>query len=103
MKPAPFALPTPRELADHPELAVLFLLAEALDVAARTLLAAHPVLLGDERPYWMRLSADAEAAERLLAALGRLSKGLLRYRAALCTCSNDKGCEPAQPADESPF
>jgi len=103
MKRDTLYIPTPPEIAQHPELAVLFLLAESLHVALRTILAAHPVLLCEERPCWISLSPDEKAAERLLAAIGRLSKSLLRYQSTIPTGSLMCDSSNQSPPEEPPF
>lgn len=80
MKPTIFTIPTPRDIDEKPEIALLYLLFESLEVASRTLIAAHPILQNDERPYWVKLSPDDEAARLLLKNLDRLSQAILHYK-----------------------
>lgn len=80
MKPTIFSIPTPRNINENPEIALLYLLFESLEVASRTIIAAHPILLNEERPYWVKLTPDDEAARLLLKNLDRLSRSILRYK-----------------------
>ena len=47
------SLPTPRQIAQAPELVALYALVHALELATRALVAAHPDLDGDEAHYWV--------------------------------------------------
>jgi len=80
MKPTIFSIPTPQDINENPEIALLYLLSEFLAVASRTLIAAHPILLNDDRPPWVNLSPDDEEAKLLLTSLDRLSQSILRYK-----------------------
>ena len=46
-------IPTPDDLVDAPELAILVALDHTLELAASALACAHPELLDPERPYWL--------------------------------------------------
>jgi hypothetical protein len=80
MKPAAFPIPNPWDFNEKNEIGLLYLLFESLEVVSRAIMALHPVVLNDDRPYWLTLSADEKAAKRLLANLQRLSKSILLYR-----------------------
>lgn len=74
-------LPTPREIEEDPELAVLAAAAPALDTLACALLVAHPVICDDERPYWLpRPSPAAGVARQMVTVAGRLGRLIERYR-----------------------
>ena len=80
MNPNIFPLPTPPDIMENSEIALLYLLFESLEVANRTIIAAHPILASQDQPPWIHLSPGDEAAEQLLSNLNRLSKSILRYR-----------------------
>lgn len=46
--------PTPQQIANAPELAILCALDELIEIARRALIAAHPVLGDTDAPYWAR-------------------------------------------------
>jgi hypothetical protein len=72
--------PTPRELVDAPELAILAALDDILTLTLRALVAAHPQLADPECPHWARDgSAERDAAERSLAASAPLSTAIAEY------------------------
>ena len=74
-------LPTPREIEDDPELAVLAAVAPGLDALSYALVAAHPVICDDERPYWLpKPSPAAGVARQMVTAAGRLGRLIDRYR-----------------------
>jgi hypothetical protein len=69
-------MPTPAELDEAPELAMLAALDHTLEIALRALVAAHPQLGDSECPAWVRrASAAGDAAERILNASKRLANG----------------------------
>jgi len=72
--------PTPQQLVDAPELAILAALDDILTLALRALVAAHPQLIDPECPYWARDgSAERDAAERILTASSLLSTSIEQY------------------------
>jgi hypothetical protein len=76
--------PTPAEIADAPELAILAALDDTLETALRALLAAHPQLGDLECPAWAReASATSAAADRVLTAARPLAHALDAYRRAI--------------------
>lgn len=58
--------PTPEQIAHTPELAILCALDELLDLASRTLIAAHPVLGDTDAPSWARDREPLGKAARVL-------------------------------------
>ena len=70
-------LPTPPEIAEIPELALLSVLDFALDATARALVAAHPELDAEALPP--RSGAGARCAERILAHVYKLKLLLTSY------------------------
>jgi hypothetical protein len=77
-------LPTPAELDEAPELAILAALDDTLETALRALVAAHPQLGDSECPAWARTtSAASDAADRILSASKPLANALDAYRRAV--------------------
>jgi hypothetical protein len=88
MSPRP--APTPAELADAPELAILAALDAIVDFALRALVSEHPQLADPECPAWARQNSPAsDAAHRILAAARPLSNALEAYRRAIATARDD--------------
>lgn len=76
--------PTPEELGEAPELAVLALLDTNLELALRALVAAHPALGDPDRPSWtFEPSPSGRAAEIFLAWAKGLHQALETYRDAV--------------------
>ena len=73
-------LPTPPELAQAPELALIALLDHALELTLRALLAAHPQLCDHERPYWIPQTHSTMIAEAILSTVYSLQQSLDDYR-----------------------
>jgi hypothetical protein len=72
--------PTPEELVETPELAILAALDDTLALTLRALVAAHPQLADPECPYWARhASAKSVAADRILKASRPLSTAIEAY------------------------
>ncbi len=93
-------LPTPGELADAPQLALLHALDEILDLAPRVLVAAHPELADPKAPYWVReASRTTRKADDIVATAHRLQRHLRAYRTEI-SITRDPRCE-ADP--EWPF
>ncbi len=46
------ALPTPRQIANAPEIAILRAIEIDSELVVRALIAAHPEIEGNEVPYW---------------------------------------------------
>jgi hypothetical protein len=74
----PDQLPTPGEIAEASELAVLAVLDTALDMSVRALIAAHPELCGDHFPR-TRMKA-ALCGNRLMNLACQLQAAVARYR-----------------------
>ena len=86
-------VPTPYDIADAPELALLHALDEILDLLPRTLVAAHPELGDPEAPFRAReTSRTLRKANDIVATAHRLQKHLRAYRAAI-TLANDQRFE----------
>ena len=81
---APQRIPTPDELVDAPESALLHALNEVLDLVPRVLVAAHPELGDPEAPFWVReTSRSARKAEKIVATAYRLQQHIRAYRTAI--------------------
>ena len=81
--------PTPEELGEAPELAVLALLDANLEIALRALASAHPALADPDRPAWtLDHSPSARAAENFLARAKGLYRALETYRDAVALGRN---------------
>ena len=74
-------LPTPDELNDAPELAVLAVLDTAIEAAARALVVTHPELWDDWGPRCKQ--EPVVSACRLLSRAHKLQAALDRYRRAV--------------------
>ncbi len=76
--------PTPAELAEAPELAILAALDDTLELALRALVAAHPQLGDPDCPAWAQDPGAARAAaDRILSAARHLTRALQAYRRAV--------------------
>ncbi len=73
--------PSPTQLADHPELAVLAALDHTMLIAEHALLAAHPLLCAGHET--LHDDARGWVAETILAQLRALSDVLATYRHAV--------------------
>ena len=97
---APQRIPTPDELGDAPESALLHALDEILDLLPRALVAAHPELGDPEAPFWVReTSRSARKAEDIVATAYRLQQHIRAYRTTI-TLARDQRFE-SDP--ETPF
>ena len=77
-------IPTPGDLADAPELAILAALDRTLDLAAAALACEYPELADPERPYWLGSPPRAvPAAVTLLRRAHQLQRALRTYRKAV--------------------
>ena len=80
----PRRLPTPGEIADAPELAILVALDEILDLMLRALVAAHPELADPEAPFWIpEPPRPTRKASDVVATAQRLQRHLRAYRSAI--------------------
>jgi hypothetical protein len=74
-------IPTPAQIDEHPEDAVLALLDETLLVAVRALVAAHPSLDDAGRPYWVQPpTPDSRSARQVISRAYELLGALADYR-----------------------
>jgi len=73
-------LPTPPELAQAPELALIALLDHALELTVRALVAVHPQLCDDERPHWIPQTPSTITAQAILSTVYSLQQSLDDYR-----------------------
>lgn len=77
-------IPTPDELADNPELALLHALDDLLELVSRVLVAAHPELADPDAPYWVReASKTTHHANYIVATTHRLQQRIRAYRDAI--------------------
>ena len=85
------SLPTPRQIAQTPELVALHALMHALELATRTMVATHPDLDGGEAPYWVTSAGrDRRSALRIANRASRL-QGLIEIHIAQYTaCSESR-------------
>jgi len=84
-------IPTPDELADHPELALLHALDEILELLPRVLVAAHPELAEPDAPYWVREASEpARRANDLVLDAHRLRQDTRHYRAAITSAQHQR-------------
>ena len=96
----PRRIPTPDELADHPELALLHALDEILDLVPRVLVATHPELADPDAPFWVRdASEPTRLANPIVMGTHRLQQHIRAYRAAI-TLARD---QPFERDPETPF
>lgn len=77
------ALPTPADLSEHPQLAVLSILEETVDQSIQTLVAAYPENWKDECQPVRSWRAAAACAKALLFQLYALDGTLRHYRQTL--------------------
>ncbi len=90
--------PTPDDLVDAPELAILAALDRTLDLVVRALVCAHPELADPERPYWLRqASRMPSAAETLVDQSAEMKQALVVYREAVEIRRRDNA--PEHPDD----
>jgi hypothetical protein len=87
-------MPTPDDLVDAPELAILAALDQTLDLVVRALVCAHPELADPQRPYWLRqASRMATAAETLVNQTDKMKHALLVYQKAVEIRRRDNASE----------
>jgi len=92
-------LPTPRDLWSAPQLAILSVLDTTLEMVACALLAQHPDIFDDEKPYWSRADLSSAAAEGIVSSIRVLQKSLGEYRYMLAV---ERKSAP-EPTDDFPF
>jgi hypothetical protein len=77
-------LPTPRQIAEAPEIVILRALELETELAIRALIAAHPELEGHEVPYWAGGPSGSRAtARKIVAGAIRLQTAIEAYLRAL--------------------
>jgi hypothetical protein len=77
-------LPTPRQIAEAPETAILRALELETELAVRALIAAHPELEGHEVPYWAgEPSGSCAIARKIVTGAIRLQKAIEAYLRAV--------------------
>ena len=80
---SPRRLPTPDEIDDAPELAILHVLDEVLNLTPRVLVAAHPELTDPEAPFWVReASRTSRKADDIVTTAHQLQRIIRAYRRA---------------------
>ncbi len=85
------SLPTPRQIAETPELVALHALVHALELATRALVAAHPDLDGDEAPYWVTSAGRGpRSALRIANEASRLQGLIEKHLAQHTACSDSR-------------
>jgi hypothetical protein len=94
-------LPTPEQIAETPELVALCALGLGLELAFRTLVAAHPGLDDPDVPYWViEPSRARQAAHRLVRVASHLEARIQQYLAAL---DLDRKTDATRLEDDLPF
>jgi hypothetical protein len=84
MKRPVAALPTPRQIAQTPELGTLHALDHAIELTIRTLVAVHPGLDDTDVPYWVaEPSRSQREALHLVTAADHLREPIEQYLAGL--------------------
>lgn len=73
-------LPTPPELDQAPELALIAVLEFTLEIAVQALVAAHPQLCDHQRPYWIPQTPSSMIAEVIVSTVDSLKQSLHDYR-----------------------
>jgi hypothetical protein len=73
-------LPTPPELDQAPELALISVLEITLEMTVRALVAAHPQLCDHDRPYWIPQTPSSTIAETIVSKVDSLKQSLHHYR-----------------------
>ena len=96
------APPTPIEIGLNPELALVALLQQTIDMTSRALLAAHPELAESEFPDWFSKMPSTVVAQFLIRHLEGLAELLPQYRTAVICDWNPKK-PPAPSSPPAPF
>jgi len=90
-------LPTPYDLVPAPQLALISALERLLEMMVRTLIAQHPDVFEDEKPYWVLTGASTKMAEEVISDIGSLCGALDEYRYFLSLELEDEEKDPDQP------
>ena len=94
-------MPTPDDLVDSPELAILAALDRTLDLVARTLACQHPEIADPGRLYWFRqASRVATAAKTLVDHTAAMKQAIIAYRETLEIRRQDRA---SKHPDDLPF
>ena len=97
-------IPTPNQLARAPELATLSILHRVLDVTVATLIAEHPQLTDDERPYWVNEPPPSCHLARIVVSLAMQLRDCLNdYCRAIACERNDHCIDLDHNEDDIPF
>jgi hypothetical protein len=84
-------LPTPDELVEAPELAILHALDQILSLAPRVLVTAHPELADEAAPFWVvEASKITKTAAGIVADAHRLQRLIRAYRSAASLTRNQR-------------
>jgi len=89
------------DMAAAPELAVLAALLAVLQIVIDALLATHPALTDDERPYWVKTPDAVPHAASVIANVHRLRRAIHRYQ--LAVMPSPEPTEPGPADDHIPF
>ena len=92
-------IPTPDELVDNPENALLHALDEIMELLPRVLVAAHPELADPDAPVWRREAQEpTRYANDIVADAHRLQKHIRAYRHAITRVRDQRvECDPDIP------
>jgi len=95
--------PQPDDLERDPVLAILAALDATIVIAIRALIAAHPYVNDDERPYWVKpeLSPSDRVAPDIVMIARRLLDALESYRNAIVL--KHRPSPDDSPQDDFPF
>lgn len=94
-------LPTPRQIAQAPEIVILRALELETKLAVRALIAAHPELEGHEVPYWAGEPSGSRAiARKIVTGAIRLQTAIEAYLRAV---EAERLSETPDFDDELPF
>ena len=93
-------LPTPDELVDAPELAILYALDQILNLTPRVLVTAHPELADTGAPLWVVEAAKTtQTAADIVAEAHQLQRFIRAYRRVVSLARD----QPAEVDPEIPF
>jgi len=96
--------PTPNQLACTPELAILSILHRVLDVTVATLIAEHPQLTDDERPYWVNEPPPSCHLAHVVVSLAMQLRDCLNDYRRATACERKEQCIGIEHEDDDiPF